>query len=82
PQGGLTCLFAKATPDESNLWHKRLGHWKWISKENDKNRSQINKTERENGKSVKKNQVKAKSQQKVKVKSSQGQPQEVELERA
>ncbi|GJX55875.1 putative ribonuclease H-like domain-containing protein [Tanacetum coccineum] len=24
PQGGLTCLFAKATPDESNLWHKRL----------------------------------------------------------
>ncbi|GJT59618.1 putative ribonuclease H-like domain-containing protein [Tanacetum coccineum] len=26
PQGGLTCLFAKAIPDESNLWHKRLGH--------------------------------------------------------
>ncbi|GJU26114.1 ribonuclease H-like domain-containing protein [Tanacetum coccineum] len=26
PQGGLTCLFAKATSDESNLWHKRLGH--------------------------------------------------------
>ncbi|GJW04491.1 putative ribonuclease H-like domain-containing protein [Tanacetum coccineum] len=26
PQGGLTFLFAKATPDESNLWHKRLGH--------------------------------------------------------
>ncbi|GKG36716.1 hypothetical protein Tco_0444394, partial [Tanacetum coccineum] len=25
PQGGLTCLFAKATPDESNLWHWRLG---------------------------------------------------------
>ncbi|GJS77596.1 putative ribonuclease H-like domain-containing protein [Tanacetum coccineum] len=24
--GGLTCLFAKATPDESNLWHRRLGH--------------------------------------------------------
>ncbi|GJV48485.1 putative ribonuclease H-like domain-containing protein [Tanacetum coccineum] len=23
PQGGLTCLFAKATPDESNLWHRR-----------------------------------------------------------
>ncbi|GKA00053.1 ribonuclease H-like domain-containing protein [Tanacetum coccineum] len=23
---GLTCLFAKATPDESNLWHRRLGH--------------------------------------------------------
>ncbi|GKE52251.1 putative ribonuclease H-like domain-containing protein [Tanacetum coccineum] len=26
PQGGLSCLFAKATPDESNLWHRRLGH--------------------------------------------------------
>ncbi|GJX68327.1 putative ribonuclease H-like domain-containing protein [Tanacetum coccineum] len=26
PQGGLTCLFLKATPDESNLWHRRLGH--------------------------------------------------------
>ncbi|GJU98406.1 putative ribonuclease H-like domain-containing protein [Tanacetum coccineum] len=26
PSGGLTCLFAKATMDESNLWHRRLGH--------------------------------------------------------
>nr|GEU47808.1 hypothetical protein [Tanacetum cinerariifolium] len=27
PKGeGLTCLFAKATIDESNLWHRRLGH--------------------------------------------------------
>ncbi|GJV64612.1 ribonuclease H-like domain-containing protein [Tanacetum coccineum] len=26
PQGDLTCLFAKATSDESNLWHRRLGH--------------------------------------------------------
>ncbi|GKE40105.1 ribonuclease H-like domain-containing protein [Tanacetum coccineum] len=25
-QGGLTCLFAKDTPDKSNLWHRRLGH--------------------------------------------------------
>nr|GEU37237.1 putative ribonuclease H-like domain-containing protein [Tanacetum cinerariifolium] len=24
--GGLTCLFAKATLDESNLWHRRLRH--------------------------------------------------------
>ncbi|GJW91440.1 putative ribonuclease H-like domain-containing protein [Tanacetum coccineum] len=23
---GLTCLFTKATIDESNLWHRRLGH--------------------------------------------------------
>ncbi|GJZ96676.1 ribonuclease H-like domain-containing protein, partial [Tanacetum coccineum] len=28
PQRGLTCLFANATPDESNLWHRRLGHVK------------------------------------------------------
>ncbi|GKG35305.1 ribonuclease H-like domain-containing protein, partial [Tanacetum coccineum] len=23
---GLTCLFSNATLDESNLWHRRLGH--------------------------------------------------------
>ncbi|GKB01725.1 putative ribonuclease H-like domain-containing protein [Tanacetum coccineum] len=26
PKGGLTCLFAKATSNESELWHRRLGH--------------------------------------------------------
>ncbi|GJR83467.1 ribonuclease H-like domain-containing protein [Tanacetum coccineum] len=26
PKGGLTCLFAKATSDESKLWHRRFGH--------------------------------------------------------
>nr|GEU80577.1 putative ribonuclease H-like domain-containing protein [Tanacetum cinerariifolium] len=26
PSGDFTCLFAKATIDESNLWHRRLGH--------------------------------------------------------
>nr|GEW14816.1 retrovirus-related Pol polyprotein from transposon TNT 1-94 [Tanacetum cinerariifolium] len=26
PLGDLTCLFAKATLDESNLWHRRVGH--------------------------------------------------------
>nr|GEV56953.1 ribonuclease H-like domain-containing protein [Tanacetum cinerariifolium] len=26
PVGDLTCLFAKATLDEFNLWHRRLGH--------------------------------------------------------
>nr|GEV70923.1 ribonuclease H-like domain-containing protein [Tanacetum cinerariifolium] len=26
PSRDLTCLFAKASIDESNLWHKRLGH--------------------------------------------------------
>ncbi|GJS64826.1 ribonuclease H-like domain-containing protein [Tanacetum coccineum] len=25
PKGGLTCLFIKATSDESKLWHRRLG---------------------------------------------------------
>ncbi|GJW46734.1 uncharacterized mitochondrial protein-like protein [Tanacetum coccineum] len=25
-KGDLTCLFVKATIDESNLWHRRLGH--------------------------------------------------------
>nr|GEX59045.1 ribonuclease H-like domain-containing protein [Tanacetum cinerariifolium] len=26
PSGYLTCLFAKATIDESNIWHRRMGH--------------------------------------------------------
>ncbi|GJX54130.1 putative ribonuclease H-like domain-containing protein [Tanacetum coccineum] len=26
PSGGLACLIAKASVDESNKWHKRLGH--------------------------------------------------------
>nr|GEV16510.1 hypothetical protein [Tanacetum cinerariifolium] len=26
PSGDLTCLFAKATLDESNLWHRKVGH--------------------------------------------------------
>ncbi|GJQ97681.1 putative ribonuclease H-like domain-containing protein [Tanacetum coccineum] len=26
PKGGLTCLFSKATSDDSKLWHRRLGH--------------------------------------------------------
>nr|GEX55066.1 putative ribonuclease H-like domain-containing protein [Tanacetum cinerariifolium] len=26
PSGDLTCLFTKATLDESNLWHRMLGH--------------------------------------------------------
>nr|GEW46823.1 ribonuclease H-like domain-containing protein [Tanacetum cinerariifolium] len=42
PSGDLTCLFMKATLDESNLWHRRLGHInfktmnklvKWIKRE-------------------------------------------------
>ncbi|GJX14950.1 putative ribonuclease H-like domain-containing protein, partial [Tanacetum coccineum] len=26
PSGGLTCLYANTTTDESKLWHRRLGH--------------------------------------------------------
>nr|GEW50889.1 uncharacterized mitochondrial protein AtMg00810-like [Tanacetum cinerariifolium] len=29
PSGGLTCLFAKATLDESNFWQRRLG-FSWV----------------------------------------------------
>nr|GEW36332.1 putative ribonuclease H-like domain-containing protein [Tanacetum cinerariifolium] len=29
PKEGLTCHFAKATSDESKLWHRRLGHLKF-----------------------------------------------------
>nr|GEZ03642.1 putative ribonuclease H-like domain-containing protein [Tanacetum cinerariifolium] len=29
PSGDLTCLFEKASTDESNLWHRRLGHVKF-----------------------------------------------------
>ncbi|GJX18181.1 putative ribonuclease H-like domain-containing protein [Tanacetum coccineum] len=30
PTGGLACLIAKATVDESNKWHRRLGHGRLI----------------------------------------------------
>ncbi|GJS99175.1 retrovirus-related pol polyprotein from transposon TNT 1-94 [Tanacetum coccineum] len=32
PKGGLTCLFEKATSDESKLWHRRLGETSGILK--------------------------------------------------
>ncbi|GJX18899.1 putative ribonuclease H-like domain-containing protein [Tanacetum coccineum] len=32
PTRGLTCLFAKATIDESNIWHRRLGHINYKTK--------------------------------------------------
>nr|GEZ14030.1 hypothetical protein [Tanacetum cinerariifolium] len=31
PSRDLTCLFAKASIDESNLWHRRLGHVNFIT---------------------------------------------------
>ncbi|GKB85936.1 ribonuclease H-like domain-containing protein [Tanacetum coccineum] len=39
PKGGLTCLFAKSTSNESKLWHRRLGH---------KNLKTMNKLVKEN----------------------------------
>nr|GEW07063.1 retrovirus-related Pol polyprotein from transposon TNT 1-94 [Tanacetum cinerariifolium] len=39
PQRGLTCLFAKATSDESTLWHRRLGQQNGVAKR--KNRTLI-----------------------------------------
>ncbi|GJY44985.1 hypothetical protein Tco_0433198 [Tanacetum coccineum] len=32
PSGGLACLIAKATIDESNKWHRRLGHCHYTPK--------------------------------------------------
>ncbi|GJT86829.1 putative ribonuclease H-like domain-containing protein [Tanacetum coccineum] len=31
PTGGLACLIAKATVDESNKWHRRLGHVNFLN---------------------------------------------------
>ncbi|GJU59371.1 ribonuclease H-like domain-containing protein [Tanacetum coccineum] len=52
PQGGLTCLFAKATPDESNLWHRRLGHNKGIKRE-----FSVARTPQQNGVAERKNKT-------------------------
>ncbi|GJS16190.1 putative ribonuclease H-like domain-containing protein [Tanacetum coccineum] len=39
PSGGLACLIAKATTDESNKWHRRLGH---VNFKNLNNLSKVN----------------------------------------
>nr|GEW10671.1 ribonuclease H-like domain-containing protein [Tanacetum cinerariifolium] len=36
PQGGLTCLFAKATSEKSNLWHRMIGHENGVVKRKNK----------------------------------------------
>ncbi|GJY51790.1 hypothetical protein Tco_0442637 [Tanacetum coccineum] len=66
PSRGLTYLFANATLDESNLWHRR---WKRISEKRTKIEAKIDKTEHGNEKSVMKSNSKLKSQQKSKSKS-------------
>nr|GEV63728.1 hypothetical protein [Tanacetum cinerariifolium] len=44
PSGDLTCLFAKATLDESNLWHRRLGHINFKTMNKLVNGNQLNHT--------------------------------------
>ncbi|GJZ21652.1 putative ribonuclease H-like domain-containing protein [Tanacetum coccineum] len=59
PQGGLTCLFAKATPDESNLWHRRLGHvnFKTMNKLGIKREFSVARTPQQNGVAERKNKT-------------------------
>ncbi|GJS81431.1 retrovirus-related pol polyprotein from transposon TNT 1-94 [Tanacetum coccineum] len=59
PQGGLTCLFAKATPDESNLWHRRLGHvnFKTMNKLGIKREFSVARTPQQNGVAERKNRT-------------------------
>ncbi|GJU13232.1 hypothetical protein Tco_1135628 [Tanacetum coccineum] len=57
-------------------------HQEMDIQEKDKNRSQIDKIEHENRKSVKEKSSQSQKSTKVKVKSSQSQPREVDVERA
>nr|GFA07351.1 ribonuclease H-like domain-containing protein [Tanacetum cinerariifolium] len=59
PSGDLTCLFAKATLDESNLWHKWLGHvnFKTINKLGIKKEFSVPRTPQQNGIAERKNRT-------------------------
>nr|GEY57149.1 ribonuclease H-like domain-containing protein [Tanacetum cinerariifolium] len=59
PSGDLTCLFAKATIDESNLWHRRLAHinFKTINKLGIKRKSSVPRTPQQNGIAERKNKT-------------------------
>ncbi|GJR26785.1 retrovirus-related pol polyprotein from transposon TNT 1-94 [Tanacetum coccineum] len=59
PQGGLTCLFTKATPDESNLWHMRRGHvnFKTMNKLGIKREFSVSNTPQQNGVAKRKNRT-------------------------
>ncbi|GJS47095.1 ribonuclease H-like domain-containing protein [Tanacetum coccineum] len=59
PQGGLTCLFAKATPDKSNLWHRRLRHvnFKTMNTLGIKREFSIARTPQQNGVAERKNRT-------------------------
>nr|GEU60818.1 retrovirus-related Pol polyprotein from transposon TNT 1-94 [Tanacetum cinerariifolium] len=60
-KGGLTCLFAKATIDESNLWHRRLGHinFKTMNKlmKGIKREFSVARTPQQNGVAERKNRI-------------------------
>nr|GEU66161.1 putative ribonuclease H-like domain-containing protein [Tanacetum cinerariifolium] len=61
PSGYLTCLFAKATFDESNLWHRRLGHINFKTMNNlvkgIKREFSVAKTPQQNGIAKRKNRT-------------------------
>ncbi|GKA21955.1 retrovirus-related pol polyprotein from transposon TNT 1-94, partial [Tanacetum coccineum] len=59
PLGGLTCLFAKATIDESNLWHRRLCHinFKTMNKLGIRREFSVARTPQQNGVAERKNRT-------------------------
>ncbi|GJT06964.1 ribonuclease H-like domain-containing protein [Tanacetum coccineum] len=59
PQGDFTCLFKKATSDESELWHRRLGHvnFKTMNKLGIKREFSVAKTPQQNGVAESKNRT-------------------------
>ncbi|GKE09116.1 ribonuclease H-like domain-containing protein [Tanacetum coccineum] len=59
PQGGITCLFAKAITDESKLWHMRLGHvnFKSMNKLGIKREFSVARTPQQNGVAERKNRT-------------------------
>nr|GEV92844.1 ribonuclease H-like domain-containing protein [Tanacetum cinerariifolium] len=59
PSRDLTCLFAKATLDESNLWHRRLGHinFKIMNKLGIKREFSVPRTPQQNGIAERKNRT-------------------------
>ncbi|GJU25265.1 putative ribonuclease H-like domain-containing protein [Tanacetum coccineum] len=57
PKGGLTCLFAKATSDESNLWHRRLGHINFKTMNNWLREIFVARTPEQNGVATRKNRT-------------------------
>nr|GEZ42775.1 ribonuclease H-like domain-containing protein [Tanacetum cinerariifolium] len=59
PSGGLTCLLANATLDESNLWHRRLRHinFKTMNKLGIRREFSVARTPQQNGVAERKNKT-------------------------